>query len=221
MPTEPSSVEKKIETLYVSLDDDQHRQMSYWHRRTTFLWNVIVHFQGDHADAYIRSPPSEQEDLMMMEVIDLMYNVITGKDTTTLPTFVLPAEWEAPVIKIKELPNGVVEQRLLDLKRGYIAAKKRFIISSTAKSCAPSKKSVRSNQSVRFTSELFSIEGGILTIHGPNGLKIEHPDFEKISLDKNTVLSVTRRRVRPTIREDWHLESNKRPYSLTFISDNK
>ena len=194
--------------------------MAYWHRRTTLLWNIIVAHLQDAAGSYLAEPATEKSDAGMDALVDMVYAVISGKDLSLMPEFLLGSEWTEAVTKIKELPDVVIEERLKDLKRGYRASKARLVKDKTAKACIPAEKSVRSNQSVRFNSNLFNVTGDVLTIYGrmPH-IQITHPDLAKIKVGPNTVLTVTRRRVRSTIRDEWELETNKRPYSLTFISD--
>lgn len=213
MPTE-----KEIVVMYVSLDDDQHRVMSYWHRRTAMLWNAVVAHVGDYVNTYIGEPPSPESDATMEKIVDAVYATITGNSDSLVEDFILDDKWVPMVAKIKELPRAVADQRLRDLKRGYLEAKHRILLDGDAASCAPSMKSIRSNHSVRLTSEFISIADDELTIHGPHGLTIKHEEFRKIHIAPNTVLSITRRRVRPSVREAWKLERNKRPYSLTFIT---
>lgn len=214
------ATEKEITSLYISLDGDQHRAMAYWHRRTTLLWNIIVaHLQAAPFD-YINEAPSEASDEAMDALVDMVYSVVTGKDLSLMPEFLLSSEWSLAVSKIKELPEAVADERLKDLKRGYRSSKARVVKDPKSKPCIPAEKSERSNQSVRFNTSLFNISGDVLTLTGklPH-VQIKHPEFAKVRVAPETVLTITRRRVRPNIREEWELETSKRPYSLTFVSD--
>lgn len=205
-------------TMYVSLDADQHRAMSYWHTRTTMLWNVVVAHLGTYAELYLRETDGPASDNELAQVIDGVYATIVNEDTNLVSDFVLGEQWKESVSKIKELPKEVVEYRLIDLKGCYMAAKQRVLKDNRANSCIPAIKTVRSNQSVRFSNENFTLSGDTLTIHGPNGLTIKHPTLRDIKVEPTTLLSVSRRKVKPTIREQWALQENLRPYSLSFVS---
>lgn len=176
----------------IRLNDTQREAVEYYLHRTTLLWNYLVSRTKGDLEHYMASPESEQVDLRMTKALNAAENAILDKDYQFIPE-----EWHAYVPTILELDTDLIVYRVDDFERAYRRAKKDKYNRQPGRppqSGIPQYKNGRSNQSIRFPPELFTMNDGIIKVTGPHGFELSLSVFDKEIPQGPLDLVMTRRR---------------------------
>lgn len=188
----PRTVPTMISQAVVRVDPPTRDTIHKYINRAQDIWITIAKLLEIDAKAFMSSPDTEKNTADFGSLIDATLSLIYDPVMAEEFKDVIPEQSFKLFPYLRELPYENARERIIDMKRAYLAAKRRALLGGK-KPTPPNYVQNNNRRSCRFTKAQVTLEGDTLHIHGPFPLRIRSSVLTKIDPERIEYVTLSKK----------------------------